>query len=82
MYNDKFINLSKIILIKILVTGGAGYIGSHTIIDILENTNWEVISINNYSTSTETTYQRIEQITGKTISHYNVDLRSVLEIFF
>lgn len=30
---------------KILITGGAGYIGSHTIIDILENTDWEVISI-------------------------------------
>lgn len=60
---------------KILITGGAGYIGSHTIIDILENTNWEIISIDNYSTSSETTYQRIENITGKKITYYNVDLK-------
>src|SRR3989344_8700949 len=59
---------------KILITGGAGYIGSHTIIEILEKTNWEVISIDNYSSSSEKTYQRIEQITGKKINYYNTDL--------
>lgn len=59
---------------KILITGGAGYIGSHTIIEILEKTNWEVISIDNYSSSSEKTYQRIEQITGKKINYYNIDL--------
>ncbi len=59
---------------KILITGGAGYIGSHTIIEILENTNWEVISIDNYSNSSAKTYQRIEQITGKKIKYYNLDL--------
>lgn len=62
---------------KILITGGAGYIGSHTIIDILENTNWEVISIDNFSNSTPDTYNRIEQITGKAIKNYNVDLRDL-----
>lgn len=62
---------------KILITGGAGYIGSHTIIDILENTNWEVISIDNFSNSTPKTYNRIAQITGKTIKHYEVDLRDL-----
>lgn len=62
---------------KILITGGAGYIGSHTILEILENTNWEVISIDNYSNSTEDTYQRIKQISGKTIPHYNIDLRDL-----
>lgn len=59
---------------KILITGGAGYIGSHTIIEILENTNWEVISIDNYSSSSEKTYQRIEKITGKKTNYYNIDL--------
>ncbi|MBE7442735.1 MAG: UDP-glucose 4-epimerase GalE [Flavobacteriales bacterium] len=59
---------------KILITGGAGYIGSHTIIEILENTNWEVISIDNYSSSSEKTYQRIEKITGKKVTYYNIDL--------
>jgi UDP-glucose 4-epimerase len=62
---------------KILITGGAGYIGSHTIIEILENTNWEVISIDNYSSSSEKTYQRIERITGKKIKYYNIDLTNL-----
>jgi UDP-glucose 4-epimerase len=60
---------------KILITGGAGYIGSHTIIEMLENTNWEVISVDNFSNSTKDTYQRIEKITGKSIQHYNIDLK-------
>ena len=59
---------------KILITGGAGYIGSHTIIEILENTNWEVIAVDNYSNSSEKTYQRIEKITGKKIKYYDIDL--------
>lgn len=59
---------------KILITGGAGYIGSHTIVEILENTNWEVISIDNYSSSSEKTYQRIDKITGKKVTYYNIDL--------
>lgn len=61
---------------KILVTGGAGYIGSHTIIELLKNTDWEIISVDNYSTSSEKTYQRIESITGKSISYYDVDLKN------
>lgn len=60
---------------KILITGGSGYIGSHTIIEILENTNWEVIAVDNYSNSTEDTYERIEKITGKSIQYYNIDLK-------
>jgi len=62
---------------KILITGGAGYIGSHTIIKILENTTWEVVSIDNYSSSSEKTYQRIEKITGKKIKYYNIDLTNL-----
>ena len=63
---------------KILITGGAGYIGSHTIIEILENTDWEVIAVDNYSNSSEKTYQRIEKITGKKINYYNIDLTNLL----
>ena len=59
---------------KILVTGGAGYIGSHTITEILKNTSWEVISVDSYATSSEDTYQRIEAITGKKITYYHLDL--------
>ena len=61
---------------QILITGGAGYIGSHTIIDILENTNWEVISVDDYSTSNENAYARIENITGKKVKYYQVDLKN------
>lgn len=59
---------------KILVTGGAGYIGSHTIIEILENTGCDVVSADNYSNSTEKTMGRIKNVTGKTIRNYAIDL--------
>jgi len=49
----------------VIVTGGAGYIGSHTIIELLEQTDYRVISLDNYSNSTEDTYRRINEITGK-----------------
>ena len=65
----------------ILVTGGAGYIGSHTILELLEKTNFEVISIDNYSNSSCETYDRIQQITGKEIEHYNFDLCDKEELF-
>jgi UDP-glucose 4-epimerase len=59
---------------KILVTGGAGYIGSHTIIEIMEQTGCEVISADNYSNSTDKTFERIKNITGKTVKNYSIDL--------
>lgn len=59
---------------KIVVTGGAGYIGSHTIIDILEQTEHEVVSIDNFSNSDESTFDRIEKITGKRVKNYEIDL--------
>lgn len=59
---------------KILVTGGAGYIGSHTIIEILENTDCDVISADNYSNSTAKTFERIKNVTGKTVKNYAIDL--------
>ena len=57
----------------VLVTGGAGYIGSHTIIELIEN-GYEVISVDNYSNSTVETYNRIEDITSKKVKHYAIDL--------
>lgn len=59
---------------KILVTGGAGYIGSHTIIDILEQGIHEVISIDNFSNSDEKVFDRIFEITGKRVKNYDLDL--------
>lgn len=58
----------------ILVTGGAGYIGSHTIIELLETTGFNVISIDNFSNSSPKTFDRIEKITGKKVANYELDL--------
>ncbi len=49
---------------KILVTGGAGYIGSHTVVELLQN-GYEVVVVDNLSNSSEVSLQRVKQITGK-----------------
>lgn len=58
---------------KILVTGGAGYIGSHTVVDLIQN-GYDVISIDNFSRSNPDILAGIEKITGKKINNYNIDL--------
>ena len=58
---------------KILVTGGCGYIGSHTIVDLVEN-DFDVISVDNNSRSSPRILEGIEKITGKKIKNYKVDL--------
>jgi UDP-glucose 4-epimerase len=58
---------------KILVTGGCGYIGSHTIVDLLEN-GYEVISADNNSRSSDQVLKGIEKITGIKVKNYKVDL--------
>jgi UDP-glucose 4-epimerase len=60
---------------KILVTGGCGYIGSHTIIDLIEN-GYEVISIDNNSRSNPLILDGVEKITKQKIKNYKVDLCS------
>jgi len=64
---------------KILITGGAGYIGSHTIIEIIEKTDFEVISADNFCNSSPDTFTRIENITGKKVKNYNVNLAEATE---
>jgi len=59
---------------KILVTGAAGYIGSHTVIELLENTSLEVLAVDNYANSSPKSYDRIEQVTGKKVSFEKLDL--------
>ncbi len=59
---------------KILVTGGCGYIGSHTIVDLIEN-GFEVISIDDNSRSTSYLLNGIEKIIGKKVKNYKVDLK-------
>lgn len=58
---------------KILVTGGCGYIGSHTIVDLVEN-GYEVISVDNNSRSSPRIFEGVEKITGKKVKNYKVDL--------
>ncbi len=60
---------------KILVTGGCGYIGAHTIVDLIEN-GFEPICVDNNSRSTPVLLEGIERITGKKIKNYKVDLCS------
>ncbi len=58
---------------KILVTGGCGYIGSHTIVDLIEN-GFDVISVDDNSRSTKYLLDGIEKITGKKVKNYKVNL--------
>lgn len=67
----------------ILVTGGTGYIGSHTVVELL-NANQEVVIVDNLSNSKKCVLDRIETITGKCPTFYQVDLldRESLEKVF
>ena len=58
---------------KTLVTGGAGYIGSHTCVELL-NAGYEPIVVDNLSNSSEISLQRVEAITGKKVKFYKADL--------
>ena len=57
----------------ILVTGGAGFIGSHCCVELLES-GYEVIIMDNLSNSKEESVNRIRQITGKSVSFYRTDM--------
>ncbi len=58
---------------KILVTGGCGYIGSHTIVDLIQN-GFHVISADNNSRSKASILEGVERITGVKVKNYTVDL--------
>ena len=59
---------------KVLVTGGAGYIGTHTTVELLAEGH-EVVVIDNYSNSCQSALKRVVQITGKEFPFYEVDIR-------
>ena len=67
----------------ILVTGGAGYIGSHTVVE-LQNAGYDVVVVDNLSNSSEKSLQRVEKITGKPVKFYRADIldRAALEEVF
>jgi UDP-glucose 4-epimerase len=58
---------------RILVTGGAGYIGSHTCIELL-NANHELVVVDNLSNSKVESLRRVERLTGKSLQFYETDL--------
>ena len=59
---------------KVLVTGGAGYIGSHTCVELLES-GYEVIVIDNLCNSNPESLVRVQELTGKTLKFYEGDVR-------
>ena len=59
---------------KGLVTGGAGYIGSHTVVELL-NAGCEVVVVDNLSNANEESLRRVKEITGKDLAFYPYDVR-------
>ncbi len=57
----------------VLVTGGAGFIGSHTVVE-LQNAGYDVMVIDNLANSSEKSLERVEAITGKKVPFYKVDI--------
>ena len=68
---------------NILVTGGAGYIGSHTSVELL-NAGHSVVCIDNLANSKYQAVKRVEQITGKSVKFYKGDIRDekILDTIF
>lgn len=68
---------------KILVTGGAGYIGSHTVVE-LQNAGMDVVVLDNLSNSSEKSLERVSRLTGKEVPFYKADIldREKLEEIF
>ncbi len=68
---------------KILVTGGAGYIGSHTCVELL-NEKYDVVVLDNLSNSSEESLNRVRKITGRSLDFYKADLldkKSIAAVF-
>ena len=57
----------------ILVTGGAGFIGSHTVVE-LQNAGYDVVVVDNLCNSSEKSLERVKQITGKPVKFYKADI--------
>ena len=59
---------------KVLVTGGAGFIGSHTVVELLD-AGYEVVVVDNLSNASEESIRRVKEITGKSFDFYVADVR-------
>lgn len=62
---------------KILVTGGCGYIGSHTLVDLIDN-GFSVVSADNHINSSAAILDNVEEITGIRVQNYEVDLADLM----
>ena len=60
-------------IMAILVTGGAGYIGSHTVVE-LQNAGYDVVVLDNLSNASEKSLERVSKITGKPVKFYKADI--------
>ena len=60
---------------SILITGGAGYIGTHTLVELL-NGGYEVVVMDNFSNSSPKAIRAVEELTGKKIRFYEADINS------
>ena len=58
---------------RVLVTGGTGYIGSHTVVELINN-GYDVVVIDNFSNSKPIVLERLKEITGKEINFYELDI--------
>ena len=61
-------------IMAILVTGGAGYIGSHTCVELI-NAGYDVVVVDNLCNSSKESLKRVEKIVGKEIKFYEADIR-------
>ena len=59
---------------SILITGGAGFIGSHTCVEML-NAGYDVVVVDNIDNSSSESLSRVEKITGKKVKFYKEDVR-------
>ena len=64
---------------KILLAGGAGYIGSHTAVELL-NAGLEVVIVDNYCNSSPVAVKRVEEITGKKVESFEADIKDKAKI--
>lgn len=72
---DVFVNfaIQSILMKNILVTGGAGYIGSHTVVQLIEK-GYNPIIVDDFRNSQKSVIENLEQITGKSIHYFSIDI--------
>jgi UDP-glucose 4-epimerase len=58
----------------VIITGGSGYIGSHTLIELLKNTNYDILSVDNFSNSSPSAYNRVKSVTNRDFRAIDINL--------